>query len=51
MALNNNGMERFDASQDGANLEVAGCSVEIRRPTVATKAKLTYIRGGYLEVS
>ena len=51
MALSGNGIEGYNLAEDGANLEVGGCSVDIRRAAVATKAKLTYVRGAYLEVS
>jgi len=45
-----NGVEPYDVSKDGAKTEVAGCSVDIRRPKVASKAKLTYVKGVYLEL-
>lgn len=45
-----NGVEAYDVSKDGEKTEIAGCSVDIRRPKVASKAKLTYVKGVYLEL-
>ncbi|KDN48177.1 concanavalin A-like lectin/glucanase [Tilletiaria anomala UBC 951] len=50
MAVSGNGIDAYVTAQDGANLEVGGCSVDIRRAAVATKAKLTYVKSAYLEL-
>jgi mannose-binding lectin 2 len=51
LAINGNGIERYNVGKDGAPQEVAGCSVSIRRAAVATKARLTYVKDVFLEVS
>lgn len=50
LAINGNGVERYNVGKDGAPQEVAGCSVSIRRAAVATKARLTYVKDVFLEV-
>lgn len=50
MAMLGNGVESYRGDKDGANQELAGCSIDIRRTRVASKAKLTFVRNVYLEL-
>lgn len=50
MAMLGNGVESYRVMKDGANQELAGCSMDIRRTHVATKARLTFVEGVFLEV-
>lgn len=50
MAMNGNGVESYRGDKDGANQELAGCSIDIRRTRVASKAKLTFVKDVYLEL-
>lgn len=50
MAMQGNGVESYKASKDGAGQELAGCSFDVRRASVATMARLTYVKGVFLEL-
>lgn len=51
MAITNDGTQSYDNARDGGSQEVAGCSVEIRGASVATKARLTYVKDVFLELA
>lgn len=46
----NDGTKSYDVAKDGHGQEAGACSLAIRRTEVATKAKLTYLRGQFFEV-
>ncbi|CAO1631591.1 unnamed protein product [Parajaminaea phylloscopi] len=50
MAMQGNGVESYRAGKDGASQELAGCSLDVRKAKVATKARLTYIKDVFLEL-
>lgn len=50
MAMQGNGVESYRGSKDGAGQELAGCSLDIRRAKVATKARLTMVQDVFLEL-
>lgn len=50
MAMLGNGNEGYRSSKDGANQELGACSIDIRRTKVASKAKLTFVAGLFLEL-
>lgn len=45
-----NGNEGYRSSKDGANQELGACSIDIRRTKVASRAKLTFVAGLFLEL-
>lgn len=51
MLTNLNGVESFHTGKDGANQELAGCSIDIRRTKVASKFRLTYVKDVFLELA
>lgn len=50
MAMLGNGNEAYRSSKDGANQELGACSIDIRHTKVASKAKLTFVNGLFLEL-
>ncbi|PWN51025.1 hypothetical protein IE53DRAFT_68185 [Violaceomyces palustris] len=46
-----NGVEAYENKKDGARQEIAGCSIDFRRTKVATKARLTHVKGVYTELA
>jgi mannose-binding lectin 2 len=51
MAVNLNGVESYRMDKDGASQEVAGCSFDIRKATVATKFRFTYVKDVFTELA
>ncbi|PWN38917.1 concanavalin A-like lectin/glucanase [Ceraceosorus guamensis] len=51
MGVVGNGIDSYNHAKDGANLEVGGCSVDIRRTSVATKARVTYVKDVFFELA
>lgn len=49
--MNLNGVERYHFERDGAGQELAGCSLDIRRARVATRARLTHVNDVFTELS
>ncbi|CAO1637213.1 unnamed protein product [Sympodiomycopsis kandeliae] len=50
MAMMGNGNEGYRSSKDGANQELGACSLDIRKTKVASRAKLTFVSGLFLEL-
>lgn len=50
MAMMGNGVESYRVDKDGANQELGGCSLDIRKTKVATKGRLTFVKDVYLEL-
>lgn len=50
MALQGTKYTPYVQDQDGANLEVGGCSVPFRDTPVSARGRLTYVDGEYLEL-
>lgn len=48
---NLNGVERYHIERDGAGQELAGCSLDIRRAPVATRARLTHVKDVFTELA
>jgi mannose-binding lectin 2 len=44
------GKTEYDHAHDGENTNIGGCSANYRQTNVATKLKITYVKGGYLDV-
>jgi len=44
------GKTEYDQAHDGEKNSIGGCSANFRSTNVATKLKLTYMKGGYLDV-
>lgn len=51
MAVRLNGVERYHMERDGAGQELAGCSLDVRRANVATRARLTHVRDVFTELA
>lgn len=46
-----NGVERYHIERDGAGQELYGCSIDIRRAPVATRARLTHVKDVFTELA
>ncbi|KAG8698362.1 hypothetical protein FRC09_007267, partial [Ceratobasidium sp. 395] len=51
MAMLGDGKTSYDVGSDGAKTELAACSANIRKTDIATKLRLTYFKGEYLNVA
>ncbi|KAI0795141.1 legume-like lectin [Abortiporus biennis] len=49
-AFNGDGKTKYDKDNDGDSQALAACSANFRRTNVATKMKITYIKGAYLNL-
>ncbi|KAB5593277.1 L-type lectin-like domain-containing protein [Ceratobasidium theobromae] len=50
MAMLGDGKTSYDVANDGSKNELAACSANIRKSDIATKLKLTYFKGEYLNL-
>ncbi|GAA5872575.1 hypothetical protein JCM16303_004568 [Sporobolomyces ruberrimus] len=50
-AILNDGKKSYDSGKDGQGQEIGACSLDFRRTDVAAKARLTYFRGKFTELS
>ncbi|PWN22005.1 hypothetical protein BCV69DRAFT_281910 [Microstroma glucosiphilum] len=50
MAMIGDGKTEYNGARDGGGQELGACSIDIRRTRVATKGRLTFVRGVYLEL-
>ncbi|KAG9084214.1 hypothetical protein FS749_005400, partial [Ceratobasidium sp. UAMH 11750] len=51
MAMLGDGKTSYDVGSDGAKTELAACSANVRKTDIATKLRLTYFKGEYLNVA
>jgi len=50
LAVNLDGHTKYDLGNDGDSQALGACSVNFRRTNVATKFKLTYVKGDFLDL-